>query len=94
MAVTYATTFPDRVSHLILVDGWTNYADIADSPAFQAQEALASKGKDKKCWSYVYSPDADFVGPLENSLPSFWKPSLSRLFATESNQPRKEYEFA
>ena len=54
--------------------------------AFQAQEALASKGKHKKRWSYVYSPDADFVGLLENNLPSFWKPSLSRLFAAESDQ--------
>ena len=43
MAVTYAATFPDRVSHLILIDGWTNYADIVDSPAFQAQEALIDK---------------------------------------------------
>ena len=40
IAVTFATMFPDRVSHLILVDGQTNYADIADSPAIQAHEAL------------------------------------------------------
>jgi len=26
-------------------------------------------------------PDADFIGLPENNLPSFWKPSLSRLFA-------------
>ena len=40
MAVTYATTFPDRVSHLILIDGWTNFADMVDSPGVQAMEAL------------------------------------------------------
>ncbi len=43
MAVTYAATFPDRVSHLILVDGWTKYADFADLPATQAHEALIDK---------------------------------------------------
>ena len=40
MAVTYAATFPDRVSHLILVDGWTKYADFAGTPAHEAHEAL------------------------------------------------------
>lgn len=59
--------------------------------ALQAQEALASKGKNKKRWSYIYSPDADFVGLLENTLPSFWKPSLSRLFAAESDQAQANY---
>ena len=49
----------------------------------QAKEALESIKGDKRRWSYVYSPDADFVGPLENELASFWKPSLSRLFAAQ-----------
>ena len=40
IAVSYATTFPDRVSHLILVNGATNFADIIDSPAVQATLAL------------------------------------------------------
>ncbi len=52
----------------------------------KAQEALASIRGNKRRWSYVYSPDADFMGILENSLPSFWKPGLSRLFAVESDQ--------
>ena len=40
IALTYATAFPDRVSHLILVDGMTNFADVVDSPAQQASVAL------------------------------------------------------
>ncbi|MCH8993479.1 MAG: alpha/beta fold hydrolase [Chloroflexi bacterium] len=40
IAVTYAATFPDRVSHLILIDGWTNASDLAGMPAWKAQEAL------------------------------------------------------
>jgi pimeloyl-ACP methyl ester carboxylesterase len=40
IAVTYAATFPDRVSHLILVDGWTSLFDIAGMPARKAMEAL------------------------------------------------------
>jgi len=40
VAVTYAATFPDRVSHLILIDGWTNPSDWIDSPAAMASEAL------------------------------------------------------
>ena len=40
MGVTYAATFPERVSHLILIDGWTKGSDFFDSPAHKASEAL------------------------------------------------------
>ena len=40
VAVTYAATFPDRVSHLILIDGWTNWSDVAGTPAWETLEAL------------------------------------------------------
>ena len=45
---------------------------------------------DRRGWSFVYAPDADFIGVVGNALPSFWKPSLSHLFATEAvpAQPR------
>ena len=33
-------------------------------------------------WAYVYSPDTDFTGLLESELPTFWKSSLSKLFAS------------
>ncbi|HEY5626104.1 MAG TPA: adenylate/guanylate cyclase domain-containing protein, partial [Dehalococcoidia bacterium] len=43
MAVTYAAKSPDRVSHLILIDGWTNWSDFIDMPSFEAHEALLDK---------------------------------------------------
>ncbi len=48
----------------------------------QAREALGSVQGDRRRWSYVYSPDADFVGLMASQLPTFWKPGLSRLFAS------------
>ena len=33
-------------------------------------------------WGYVFSPDADFEGLLENQLPTFWTKQLSRAFAS------------
>ena len=49
----------------------------------QAKEAMDTYRADKKHLAYVYSPDADHLGMLTNQLPSFWKPSLSRIFSTE-----------
>ncbi len=40
VAVTYAARFPDRVSHLILVDGWTSWSDFSGMPAVEAHQAL------------------------------------------------------
>ena len=37
--------------------------------------------KDKNKWAYVYAPGSDFVGMIENSLPSFWTQTLSKAFA-------------
>ena len=42
VAVTYAATFPDRVSHLFLIDGWTNSSDFG-TPAWEAGTALMEK---------------------------------------------------
>ncbi len=52
--------------------------------AEEARSAFAIKKGSKQRWSYVYSPDADFAGMAENKLPSFWKPGLSKLFATDA----------
>src|SRR3990170_7931798 len=43
MAVTYAATFPERVSHLTLIDGWTNPSDFVGTPAWEAHAALLDK---------------------------------------------------
>ena len=47
----------------------------------EAAKAFSSISEDKQKWSYVYSPDAGFLGLLEGQLASFWKASLSKLFA-------------
>ena len=52
--------------------------------AASAREAFVAVSRDSKRWSYVYSPDADFVGLVENSRPSFWTEKLSHVFATGS----------
>jgi hypothetical protein len=49
--------------------------------AAQARQAFEAVKGDEKRWSYVYSPDANFQGLLENSLPSFWRSKLSHAFA-------------
>lgn len=38
--------------------------------------------KDRKRYSYVIADEAEFKGLVENSLPSFWRPALSRTFST------------
>jgi hypothetical protein len=50
--------------------------------ATQAKQAFEKVKGDKRRWSYIYSPDKDFLGLLENSLPSFWSDKLSHVFAT------------
>jgi len=48
--------------------------------AEQARDAFQTIGKDRLRWSYVFSPDADFSGTVENALPSFWSTKLGRIF--------------
>lgn len=59
--------------------------------AYQARESLKTVQGDVRRWSYVYSPDADFVGLQESEMPTFWKPSLSKAFGegTGSKSVRK-----
>jgi hypothetical protein len=61
--------------------------------ATKAKEAFATLSGDKRKWAYVYAPDSDFMGPVENSLPSFWSEKLSHIFAaggeTIAKSPKK-----
>ena len=50
--------------------------------AAKAQQAFASLNGDKRKWAYVYAPDSNFMGLMENSLPTFWSEKLSHIFAT------------
>ncbi len=73
--------YPERT--LALLHEWTKCPDAhVRRLVSEARDALASQSGVKQRWSYVYSPDADFQGLLESQLPSFWKSSLSRLFAS------------
>jgi hypothetical protein len=47
-----------------------------------AKRAFDGVNGDKRKWAYVYSSDADFMGLLENSLPTFWSSELGRAFAS------------
>jgi class 3 adenylate cyclase len=40
IGVAYTATHPERVSHLILVDGFSSFSDFAESPAYKAGVAL------------------------------------------------------
>jgi Zonular occludens toxin (Zot) len=51
--------------------------------AKKASEAFASINGNKQQWSYLYAPDTDFSGLISNELPSFWKPELGRMFASD-----------
>ena len=43
IAVTYAAARPERVSHLILADGWTKFAEVEGLAAWQTEKALRDK---------------------------------------------------
>jgi hypothetical protein len=49
--------------------------------ATSAKQAFATITGDKRRWAFVYSPDTDFMGLMENSLPTFWTKKLSHIFA-------------
>ena len=44
----------------------------------------AINNRDKNKWAYVYAPRSNFIGMLENSLSSFWTPSLSKAYANSA----------
>ena len=51
--------------------------------ARRARDAFINVRGSSAPWGYVFSPDADFEGLLENQLPSFWTPRLSTAFASD-----------
>jgi len=54
--------------------------------AREAKLAFTTVSGDKRNWSYVYSPNADYIGLLENKVPTFWNQKLSRAFACNTAQ--------
>ena len=47
----------------------------------KALRGFAGVGGNRQPWSFVYAPDADFAGMVQNGPPSFWSDRLSRSFA-------------
>jgi class 3 adenylate cyclase len=90
MAVTYAATFPDRVSHLILVDGWTNSSDFIGMPSFEAHEALIDKDwtlyTETMARVLIGIDDPRFIDLLGEYFRACIEPEAARAFAraTES----------
>jgi hypothetical protein len=59
----------------------------------EATKMFAAIDKDKNKWAYVYAPESDFAGMMQNSLPTFWTSGLSKAYAdakpsTEVKTPR------
>jgi len=50
--------------------------------ATEARQVFLTITGDKRRWSYVYSPDNNFIGLMESALPTFWSKKLSHIFAT------------
>lgn len=44
---------------------------------------FVSTDNDKQKWAYVYAPESNFTGMLENSLPTFWTLSLSKEYVDD-----------
>jgi class 3 adenylate cyclase len=69
IAIQYTATNPGRVTHLILSDGWTKFAELADSAAYKAGVPLL---------------DADWIVFTETFAQVLWayqNPEFGRLFA-------------
>ena len=54
--------------------------------AREAKLAFTTVNGDKRNWSYVYSPSADYIDLMENKVPTFWNQKLSRAFAHNTAQ--------
>lgn len=55
--------------------------------AKDAKLAFETVKGDKRKWGYVYAPNADYIGLMENGVPAFWNQKLSRAFAYDTGRP-------
>jgi class 3 adenylate cyclase len=82
LAVTYATGRPERVSHLILADGWTKFSEFEQSAVWQAEKAL----RDKDWFIYTETmtrvlwglQNQEFAGQLAEYLRACVEPDAHR----------------
>jgi len=82
IAVTYAAVRPERVSHLILADGWTKLEEIQQTPFWQAESAL--RDKDWIIYTETYMrvlwqiPDEEFAREMGKYLRECVEPEAHR----------------
>jgi len=50
--------------------------------AIKAKNVFGTISGNKKRYSYVFAPGLEFEGLMQNSLPLFWTPQLSKVYAT------------
>lgn len=55
--------------------------------ATKAQQYFDGIKGDKRAHSFVYAPDSDFLGPLQNAKPSFWNAGMSHMFSDVGPTP-------
>src|SRR5207244_10530983 len=63
IAIAYAAKHPDRVSHLVLVDGRTDFTDYLESPTISAEIALRDQD-----WVLYTEALARVFSPFEESF--------------------------
>ena len=84
VAVTYAATFPDRVSHLVLVDGWTNWSDVAGMPVWETLDALIDKDwtmcTETLARVLIGMDDPQVIGSLGEYIRACMEPEAFRAF--------------
>jgi class 3 adenylate cyclase len=82
ITLTYAAESPDRVTRLILTDGWTQASEVGQSPAWQAERAL--RGKDWVIYSETFArvlmgyEDEDYAHELAQYLRACVEPEAHR----------------
>jgi hypothetical protein len=53
----------------------------------EAQRMFNAITRDKNKWAYVFAPESNFAGMMENSLPTFWTSSLSKAYVEAKPDP-------
>ncbi len=82
IALTYAAEWPERISHLIFVDGWTQFSEFEQSAAWQAEKAL--RGKDWVIYSETFArvlmgyEDQEYAHQLAKFLRACVEPDAHR----------------
>ena len=82
ITLRYAAEFPDRVTRLILADGWTQPSELDQSPTWQAERAL--RGLDWVIYSETFArvlmgyEDEDYAHELAQYLRACVEPEAHR----------------